>query len=225
MSCRRFVVAVLIVLLIGSPIVAGAAVAAPPANQLQGRALLDALRAGGYVLLFRHAITDRAQRDADLKNLENCATQRNLSEQGRQQAAAIGEAFRQLHIPVAAVLASPYCRTLDTARLAFGVAEPSADLISELSDDAPGSRERLTAALRSMLAQPPESATNTVLVTHVLNIESALGFEIEEGEAIVAGPDGVGGYTIVARVLADGWLPLDVLSGEPGWAFARGSGS
>jgi phosphohistidine phosphatase SixA len=203
---------VLAILIALSPIDNVASANAPIAQQLQGRALLDALRGGGYVLLFRHAITDRSERDADLNNLENCATQRNLSVQGRQQATAIGEAFRQLQIPVAIVLASPYCRTLETARLAFGVAEPSADLISELSDSAPGSRERLTAALHGMLGRSPEAGANTVLVTHVLNIESALGFEIEEGEAIVANPAVGGGYAVVARVLAEGWLPLDAHS-------------
>src|SRR5215207_3883472 len=136
----------LAVLLTTSPSV-GAARAAPTANQLLGRALLEALRGGGYVLLFRHAITDRGQRDADLQNLENCQTQRNLSDEGRQQATAIGQAFRQLQIPVATVLASPYCRTLETARLAFEQVEPSNDLISEFSDTAPGSRERLADAL------------------------------------------------------------------------------
>ena len=185
--------------------------AAPAVNQLQGRALLDALRGGGYVLLFRHAITDRGQRDADLHNLENCETQRNLSDEGRLQATAVGEAFRQLQIPVGNVLASPYCRTLETARLAFERVEPSNDLISELSVTEPGSQERLTAALRAQLARPPDPGTNTVLVTHVLNIDGALGFEIEEGEAIVVSPNGIGGYAVVARVLAESWLPLDAV--------------
>lgn len=189
-------------------VVAGAAPA--PAEQLQGRALLDALRGGGYVLLFRHAATDYGQSDVDKQDLENCLTQRNLSEQGRQQAAAIGQAFRQLQIPVGAVLASPYCRTLETARLAFGVAEPSGELVLEPpSDEMPGERERLTAALRGLLARPPEPGTNTVLVTHTLNIQSALGLDVEDGEAVVASPDGAGGFTVVERVLADGWSPLD----------------
>jgi broad specificity phosphatase PhoE len=190
-------------------LLAGTVIAAAPDEPLAGQALLDALRGGGYVLLFRHAATDLSQSDVDRRNLENCPTQRNLSEQGREQSAAIGQAFRRLGIPVGRVLASPYCRTLDTARLAFGDAEPSADLVSQLSDDGPGGRQRLTAALRSLLAAPPEPGQNAVLVTHVLNIDDALRFEIEEGEAIVVRPDGNGGFTIVARVLAEAWDTLD----------------
>lgn len=211
MPRRALITAALIVLLVAGAVASPARTAAP-SEQLQGRALLDALRGGGYVLLFRHAATDYLQSDVDRQNLENCATQRNLSEHGRQQASLIGQAFRQLQIPVGAVLASPYCRTLETARLAFGAAEPSADLVSELSNDTSGDRERLTAALRGMLAQPPEAGTNAVLVTHTLNVQSALGLDIEEGEAIVAGPDGSGGYAVVARVLAEGWLPLEARS-------------
>jgi broad specificity phosphatase PhoE len=164
--------------------------------QPDGSSLVDGPRRGGYVLLFRHAATDFSQRDSDRQRLENCATQRNLSDDGRAQAALIGQRFRELEIPVGAVLASPYCRTLETATIAFGRVEPSAELISELSDDTTGSRERLTAALRAMLAQAPEPGTNTVLVTHTLNIEDATGLDIEEGEAIVALPDGAGSFTV-----------------------------
>ena len=210
------------VLLAAGPIAPSAPAAAAPAGQLQGRALLDALRGGGYVLLFRHAATDYGQSDVDKQNLENCQAQRNLSEQGRQQAAAIGQALRQLQIPVATVLASPYCRTLETARLAFDSAEPSADLISELSDDASGGRERLTAALRGLLASPPEPGTNTVLVTRTLNIQSAVGLDIEEGEAIVTSPNGAGGFTIVARVLAEGWPLLEARGGGSGASLPSG---
>ena len=186
-----------------------ASVAAAQDEPLAGQRLLEALRGGGYVLLFRHAATDLGQSDTDRQNLENCATQRNLSEHGREQSAAIGRAFQRLGLPVGRVLASPYCRTLDTARLAFGAAEPSADLVSQLSDAGPGGRQRLTDALRALLASPPEPGLNTVLVTHVLNIDDAVRFEIEEGEAIVVRPDGTGGFRIVARVLAEAWDALD----------------
>ena len=198
----------LMVLLLGLFVTGGPAVRAQAADPLAGAALLDALRGGGYVLLFRHAATDQSQRDADRKNLENCATQRNLSDQGREQAVAIGDGMRTVGVPVGVVLASPYCRTLATARLAFGRAEATNDLISESPDDSPGDRERLRAALRALLAQRSEPGTNTALVTHVLNIETALGFQIEEGEAIVVQPDESGGFTIVGRVLADGWAGL-----------------
>lgn len=180
-----------------------------PDVPLAGPALLDALRGGGNVLLFRHAATDYSQSDTDRQNLAACETQRNLSDAGRAQARAIGEAIRRLGIPIGTVLASPYCRTLETARLAFERAEPSADLVSQLSDEGPDGRARLTAALRALLARPPGPGTNTVLVSHALNIEDAIGRDIEEGEAAVARPDDAGGFAVVARVEAGGWNALE----------------
>ena len=64
----------------------------------------------------------------------------------------------------------------------------------------------MTAALRGLLARPPEPGTNTVLVTQTFNIQSAIGLDVE---AVGASPDGAGGYTIVARVLAEHWDQLD----------------
>lgn len=58
-------------------------------------------------------------------NLDDCATQRVLSEKGRQNSRAIGEAIRALDVPIGPVLASPLCRTVETAVLAFGFAEKS----------------------------------------------------------------------------------------------------
>ena len=65
------------------------------------------LRAGGFILYFRHADTDQTQRDARTGNVDDCASQRNLSDRGREHARAIGETIRALGIPIGAVLASP----------------------------------------------------------------------------------------------------------------------
>lgn len=209
MRTRLFTALVLVALMIVGTAPTGPVEAAGPAAQLEGRVLLEALRGGGYSLLFRHAASDRGQTDSDRQNLDNCATQRNLSDAGREQSVRIGEEIRRLGIPIGAVLASPYCRTLETARLAFGDATPTWDLVSDLSDPTPGAPARLAEALHSLLAQLPEPGTNTVLVTHVTNISDALGTEIEEGDALVVVADGVGGLTIVAQVGVDTWSALD----------------
>jgi len=102
------------------------ATATPAAAQtLAGAELLAALRAGGYVIYFRHADTDHSRQDQRLVNFDDCATQRVLSEKGRQNSRAIGEAIRALEVPIGPVLASPLCRTVETAVLAFGFAEKS----------------------------------------------------------------------------------------------------
>ena len=189
-------------------LVVSAAGAAPSVAHLEGLALADALRDGGYVLYFRHAATDFSQEDTDTRNLRNCRTQRNLTSQGRADARAIGRGFRRLRIPVGAVLASKYCRTRQTARLAFGGVRTTLDLTSLPSASTERERDRRIAALRRLLGTPPRKGTNTVLVAHLFNIEAAANISLEEGEAAVFKPRGQRRFRLVGRVLPRDWAAL-----------------
>jgi phosphohistidine phosphatase SixA len=161
----------------------------PPLRGEEDRAaLVEALREGGYVIYFRHARTDFTMPDSDRFNLADCSTQRNLSEDGRADARAIGEAFRALRIPVGAVLSSEYCRTRETAELAFGRVEPTRDLTSRVATMTPEEEAERIEALRRLLATPPAPGTNTVLVGHQFNLQDATGVTIAEGEAAIFAP-------------------------------------
>ncbi|HLF26361.1 MAG TPA: histidine phosphatase family protein [Anaerolineae bacterium] len=181
-----------------------------PTTPLQGAALIEALRRGGYVVYFRHAATDQTQSDTDTQNLENCQTQRNLNDQGRADAQAIGAAFQALDIPIGQVLSSGYCRARDTAQLAFGRAEITPDLTGFPSDLS----EQRIAALRNLLSTPPEVGTNTVLVAHGFNISNTANISIVEGEAAIFAPLGADGFALVARVLPEEWPALAELLGS-----------
>jgi len=148
--------------------------------------LVERLREGGLVVYLRHAATDRSKEDAGVLDLDDCSTQRNLDERGREQARAIGEAFRALEIPVGEVRTSEYCRTRETAELAFGEAVDEPTLTGFPGEGDPGYEERL-AATRGLLRAAPVSG-NTVLVAHIKNIEAAAGISIEEGELAVFRP-------------------------------------
>ena len=82
--------------------------------ELSGPDLIAALRAGGYNIYFRHAATDWSDGDRveGLGDWTSCEREkmRQLSDEGRQSARAVGAAMRALGIPVAAVLSSEYCR-------------------------------------------------------------------------------------------------------------------
>jgi Histidine phosphatase superfamily (branch 1) len=84
-------------------------------------ALWAALAAGGKVVVLRHAAAPGPQqgREGDPPGfrLDDCSTQRNLSDFGRQQAAKLGEEFRAHGVVVGKVMASPWCRAIDTANL------------------------------------------------------------------------------------------------------------
>ena len=166
--------------------------------------LVERLREGGHVLVFRHAATDSGMDTTD--DLSDCSRQRNLNAEGRGQSRGIGRAFRRLGIPVGRVLASPFCRARDTARLAFGRVRASRALLS--AEFFPTAREARRRGLRRLLDVPPPPGTNTVLVTHGSAIFGATGENPEEGDAVVIAPGGGRDFEILSTVTADEWVRL-----------------
>jgi len=148
------------------------------------------LQRGGYVILMRHAATVPGIGDPPNFTLGACATQRNLSQVGRDDAVRIGAAMRRHAVPVGPVLSSRWCRCLDTARLAFGRVEPS-PMIDSMFQDEESARARKLAQLRTYLAQYTDTR-NLVLVTHDVNIRALVGKYVEQGEFVIAArsPDG-----------------------------------
>ena len=159
--------------------------------------LIADLRKGGYVIFFRHTATDRKQKDLDL-DFENCDTQRNLNQKGRDQAQAIGVSFKRLNIPIGTVLASPFCRTLETAQIAFGKSTQSEGLISV--NYARNKTPELVQSLVKMLRTLPSGATNTILVGHGVNLDTALEISLEEGGAAIFKPKSNLSFVLVAQI-------------------------
>jgi phosphohistidine phosphatase SixA len=163
---------------------------------------VELLRGGGYILYFRHAATDFGQNDAQMTSFEDCSTQRNLTDRGRNDARAIGAAIRALRIPIGQVRASPYCRTVETATLAFGRAEKTQTVRG--GPAAPDNPERY-AALRKLLAQSPAEGVNDVIVSHGNPFVALAGPPyLAEGEAAVVAPAN-DGFRVVARIKVDEW--------------------
>ncbi len=146
---------------------------------------LEALRRGGCALLLRHAATDPGVGDPPDFRLGDCGTQRNLSAEGREQAARIGAWFAARGLRPSRVRSSPWCRCLDTARIAFGRAEVYAPLASFFGESQ--RRDAQTAALREALAALPAQARGgfEVWVTHQVNISALTGEGIAMGAAVV----------------------------------------
>jgi broad specificity phosphatase PhoE len=149
--------------------------------------VLAALREGGCVLLLRHARTEPGVGDPPGFRLDDCATQRNLSADGRAQAERLGAALREAGIAIGPVRSSRWCRCLDTARLAFGHVEPWPVLDSFFADRS-GADAQTVALRRWALAF--RGPRNAALVTHQVNVSALLGGWIDTGETIVLRPDG-----------------------------------
>lgn len=162
-------------------------------------ALWQELKKGGMVVLMRHTSVEQGSgKGNSLIRDASCARERNLSAEGKAEAAQIGQAFNAHAIPLGEVLASPYCRTMDSARLAFGkaLASEALSLIEGLPSDAAA---RNTAAAATLIGSY-QGVTNLVMVSHQPNID-ALTFEmIEKGEFLVLKPQGGDQFELVGKV-------------------------
>jgi broad specificity phosphatase PhoE len=189
---RRAAALLALALPLALPLALGGAARHASASEAEAWA---ALRAGGAVALVRHA---RAPGVGDPPGfrLDECATQRNLSEEGREQARRLGEALRGRGVEVARALSSRWCRALDTARLAFGAAEPFPPLDSFFGDR--GDEPDATAATRREI-QSWRGPGVLAMVTHQVNVTALTGVYPREGEVVVLVP-GEDGHRVVGRV-------------------------
>lgn len=172
--------------------------------------ILQVLRPGGYVIVFRHGATYPDQADTDPLHDDNVAKQRQLNDKGRADAKEVGEAFKAAGVPIGKLYSSRLYRAVETARL-IGGREPQATL--DLTEGglvvSPNENNRRAQAFRAMVAAIPDAGTNTLIVTHKPNILDVFGkdwFEVKEGEASIFKPDGNGKYTLVARVQIGQWM-------------------
>jgi phosphohistidine phosphatase SixA len=157
------------------------------------------LAAGGQVVLLRHAATTSGVGDPTGFRRDDCVTQRNLSEAGRLESRRIGAAFEARAIPVARVLSSPWCRCLETARLAFGSAETWEPLSSLFADRTRQAEQ--TRAFR-VLAGEKRAGGNTILVTHGANIVTFVGVSPAMAEMVIVTPQSDGTFTVAGRLPA-----------------------
>ncbi|NJL84627.1 MAG: histidine phosphatase family protein [Chloroflexaceae bacterium] len=179
---------------------------------LSGAELLSDLKKGGYIIYFRHAQTteDYADQADPNLDLENCETQRKLSDVGEKQAKDIGAAFTAKSIPVGDVITSDYCRAWKTADLAFGQYQKNSKLnFLPFEDYTDTQVEEMKNNVMPLLTAVPISGNNTVIVGHDDIFEAATGiYPDPQGMAYVLKPDGKGGFKIVANLLPDEWMKL-----------------
>jgi len=155
------------------------------------------LREGGKIVLIRHAVTDPGVGDPPGFRLTTCSTQRNLSPAGHKQAERLGAAFRAQRVPVARVLASPWCRCVDTARIAFGgsTLEPAlGNLFTHSQNTA-----QQQAAFKVLARTPPRDG-NLILVTHGATIAAFTGINPSTAETVFGNLDKDGRFVVAGRI-------------------------
>lgn len=159
-------------------------------------ALLD----GRHVALMRHA-TAPGVGDPENFRVDDCRTQRNLSDAGRRQAQAIGDRFRANGVTHAAVFSSQWCRCLDTARLlGLGELMPFAGLNSFFRDS--GREAASSDAVRALAVRESRPGRALVLVTHQVNITALSSVYPAPGEVVVMRVEG-NALTLVGTLPGD----------------------
>ena len=182
-------------------------------------ALAKSLQAGGFNLYFRHAQTDWSQSDnvQSRGDWTSCdpARIRQLSEAGRETSRHIGEAMRALSMPVVEVIASPYCRTMETARLmALGEVKPSTEVMNLRVADYFGGTAAIVATAQRLLGKPVAPGSNRVIVAHGNVARQSTPVYPGEAEAVVFRPLGNSRFELIARITPAQWALLLAATGQ-----------
>jgi phosphohistidine phosphatase SixA len=180
--------------------------------------LVPSLKAGGYVIVFRHVATDDSQKDVYPFKFDDMTAQRQLSEAGRQTARQLGAAIKHLGVPVGEVYTSRLNRAVETGKLLAG---KDVSPMDELTDSGAGSASSMAnpdaknakagRPLRDLANATPKTGLNTLVITHKTNIADAFGkdfSDVREGEALVFKPNASGPSVLVTRVHANEWIAL-----------------
>lgn len=208
MRGRRILVGALLTLLFTS--LPCAAEPPPFAVKAPDAELIGQLRKGGFVLYMRHGATDNSRSDqAPHVDLNDCSTQRPLTEAGRKTAAEVGAAIRRARIPVGKIIASPMCRTRESAAAAFKqefTLDENLLYTANLTDEEKGPK---IAALRQLLSTQQPEGSNLLLVAHAPNMMDVMNYFVKpEAAVVVIRPQGDGGFEYVATIAPEQWSSL-----------------
>ena len=146
--------------------------------------LIEKLDEGGKIIFIRHAYAPGGG-DPNNFNLSDCSTQRNLSEEGREQAKLIGKFFRENHIKVDKVLSSEWCRCKETAKIAFKDFTTSNFLNSFYDPLYQKNKNRQIKELNNYI-ETLKTNGNLILVTHYVLISEVLNYNPSSGDIVVS---------------------------------------
>ena len=173
--------------------------------------LMEELRRGGHVLYMRHGPTDNSRTDRVVPSfdLNDCSTQRPLSDTGRELMKKIGQAMREAKIPLSRILASPMCRTRESAQLVIGDKFEIHEPLMYPSNMTSEEKKPRIEALKRLMLEPVPGGGNTLLIAHAANMVDLIGFFVRpEGSVLVFRQDGTGSFEYLASIHPDDWSHL-----------------
>jgi phosphohistidine phosphatase SixA len=198
-------------LLIQKPAAVAAVTVAPQFHErLASPEDLKQLRHGGFVLYLRHGYTDNTRPDRTPEvDLNDCSTQRPLTEEGRKLAASVGEAIRKARIPLSDIHLSPLCRVTETAAAAFPGQKSRIDLqLMYTANLTNAQKAPIIANTRRLLSEIVPAKTNRLVVAHGPNLMDLMGYFPKEGTLVIFRPMGDQGFDYVASIPPSRWPML-----------------
>ena len=151
--------------------------------------LINQLEDGGKLIFIRHAYAPGSG-DPKNFNLNDCSTQRNLSEEGRKQAQSIGKFFIKNEIKIDKVFSSEWCRCKETAKIAFKNYTTKSFLNSFYSSKFAKNRDKQVKELKEYIQNYKKNNNkNLVLITHYVVILAMTGETSNSGELIITDKD------------------------------------
>jgi phosphohistidine phosphatase SixA len=174
------------------------------APSLADEAGIASLKAGGHVAMVRHGLTTPGSGDPLGFKLEDCATQRNLIDQGREESRKLGRLLRDRGIAVDRVLSSEWCRCIETAELiAVGKVEKASPLNNLFGR--PQNRAKQVEEMRELIAKWNGPGT-LLLVTHGATMGALMGInpETAAGVVLAPAPGTADGFRVVGRLSPEG---------------------
>lgn len=173
-------------------------------------AQLEAIREGGYVLFIRHGPTDSSQPDQVPVDLDDCSTQRPLSDAGRDIMRDVAHQFHLAEIPFSDVFSSPLCRAYQTAAIIFGDKGYRIDqnlmYVAALTST---EKQPIIARTHELMSTPVAPSSNRILVAHGPNMVEVMEYFPVEGTLVIIRPHTDGsGFDYVASIEPDHWADL-----------------
>lgn len=173
--------------------------------------LLKKLQSGGYVLYLRHSSTDTSRPDRfPSVDLNDCNTQRPLSDDGRKIAVQVGTAIRKANIPLGEIRISPLCRAKETSELSFPGQRFIEDLNLMYTANLTSEQKRpILANTRQLLSASVPAGKNRLLVAHAPNLMDLIGYFPKEATLVIFRPLGKDGFEYQASIPPSLWPALN----------------
>lgn len=166
------------------------------ANELAIWDKLQGTNPKGYVLLLRHTLAPGVGDPENFK-LNDCSTQRNLSQVGREDAKSVGDWLKRRDIKIARVESSRWCRAKETAQLLdIGRVRLNPNLDS-LFDSQDPAKAIQTVRVKKQIVDWRNKSGLLVLVGHFVNINAVTGVGVGSGEGVLVRADSKGKITVV----------------------------